>query len=323
MSPLLIAIAVFLGVSALVGGFALLIRQRPSSKVEDRLDSIMGVHVPSGGKEAALKQASVLAHPLDAVPGLLETLVKRIGNVDLLFEQADTRLTLPRLALVSLIMALAGAGLGAALRLHFALLPFVGMAMAVVPVFWLFWRRRRRLKAFAVQLPDALDLLARALRAGQSLGAGFSMVASEVSAPLGKEFGRVFEEQNLGIPLEEALESLTERVPNLDLKFFATALVLQRQTGGDLAEILDKIGSLIRERFQIWGQVQALTGEGRLSGVVLMGLPFVLFLALYKLNPDYVMVLFTDPMGRKMLAFAVIMQVLGALCIRKIVNIKV
>jgi len=319
MSPLLIAIAVFLGVSALVGGFALLIRQRPSSKVEDRLDSIMGVHVPSGSKE----QASVLAHPLDAVPGLLETLVKRIGNVDLLFEQADTRLTLPRLALVSLIMALAGAGLGAALRLHFALLPFVGMAMAVVPVFWLFWRRRRRLKAFAVQLPDALDLLARALRAGQSLGAGFSMVASEVSAPLGKEFGRVFEEQNLGIPLEEALESLTERVPNLDLKFFATALVLQRQTGGDLAEILDKIGSLIRERFQIWGQVQALTGEGRLSGVVLMGLPFVLFLALYKLNRDYVMVLFTDPMGRKMLAFAVIMQVLGALCIRKIVNIKV
>jgi len=319
MSPLLIAIAVFLGVSALVGGFALLIRQRPSSKVEDRLDSIMGVHVPSGSKE----QASVLAHPLDAVPGLLETLVKRIGNVDLLFEQADTRLTLPRLALVSLIMALAGAGLGAALRLHFALLPFVGMAMAVVPVFWLFWRRRRRLKAFAVQLPDALDLLARALRAGQSLGAGFSMVASEVSAPLGKEFGRVFEEQNLGIPLEEALESLTERVPNLDLKFFATALVLQRQTGGDLAEILDKIGSLIRERFQIWGQVQALTGEGRLSGVVLMGLPFVLFLALYKLNPDYVMVLFTDPMGRRMLAFAVVMQVLGALCIRKIVDIKV
>jgi tight adherence protein B len=149
------------------------------------------------------------------------------------------------------------------------------------------------------------------------------MVASEVSAPLGKEFGRVFEEQNLGIPLEEALESLTERVPNLDLKFFATALVLQRQTGGDLAEILDKIGSLIRERFQIWGQVQALTGEGRLSGVVLMGLPFVLFLALYKLNPDYVMVLFTDPMGRRMLAFAVVLQVLGALCIRKIVDIKV
>jgi tight adherence protein B len=323
MSSLVIAVAVFLGVSALVGGLALLLRQRPSSKIEDRLDVLMGIHTPASAKEALLKQASVLAQPLDAMPGILENWAKRIGNVDLLFEQADTQLTLSRLAIISLTLALAGAGLGAVLRLPLFLLPLPGLVMAFLPVFWLFWRRRRRLRAFAVQLPDALDLLARALRAGQSLGAGFSMVASEVSAPLGKEFGRVFEEQNLGIPLEEALESLTERVPNLDLKFFATALVLQRQTGGDLAEILDKIGSLIRERFQIWGQVQALTGEGRLSGVVLMGLPFVLFLALYKLNPDYVMVLFTDPMGRRMLAFAIVMQVLGALCIRKIVDIKV
>jgi tight adherence protein B len=116
---------------------------------------------------------------------------------------------------------------------------------------------------------------------------------------------------------------MTERVPNLDLKFFVTAIVLQRQTGGDLAEILDKIGSLIRQRFQIWGQVQALTGEGRLSGVVLMALPVVLFFAVYYLNPDYVMLLFTDPMGTKMLAVAVFLQIVGALVIRKIVNIKV
>ena len=116
---------------------------------------------------------------------------------------------------------------------------------------------------------------------------------------------------------------MTDRVPNLDLRFFATAVILQRQTGGDLAEILDKIGPLIRERFQIWGQVQALTGEGRLSGIVLMALPVVLFVAVYRLNPDYVMVLFSDPMGKKMLAVAVLLQVLGALVIRKIVNIKV
>jgi tight adherence protein B len=127
----------------------------------------------------------------------------------------------------------------------------------------------------------------------------------------------------LGVPLEETLQALTERVPNLDLKFFATAVVLQRQTGGDLAEILDKIGALIRDRFRIWGQVQALTGEGRLSGVVLLALPVVLFVAVYQLNPDYIMVLFTDPMGKKMLAGAIAMQVVGALVIRKIVNIKV
>ncbi len=144
-----------------------------------------------------------------------------------------------------------------------------------------------------------------------------------MAAPIGKEFGRVFEEQNLGISMDDSLTSLTGRVPNLDLKFFATAIVLQRQTGGDLAEILDKIGYIIRERFKIWGQVQALTGEGRLSGIVLLALPPVLFLAVYRLNPDYIMMLFTDPMGKKMLAGAVVMQVLGALVIRKIINIKV
>jgi tight adherence protein B len=116
---------------------------------------------------------------------------------------------------------------------------------------------------------------------------------------------------------------MTDRVPNLDLKFFVTSLILQRQTGGDLAEILDKIGELIRERFKIWGQVQALTGEGRLSGIVLLALPPALFLAVYKLNPDYVMVLFSDPMGKQMLAGGVVLQILGALVIRKIVNIKV
>ena len=142
-------------------------------------------------------------------------------------------------------------------------------------------------------------------------------------APLGKEFSRVFEEQNLGVPLEESLDSLCERVPNWDLRFLVTAIILQRQTGGDLAEILDKVGNLIRERIRVWGQVQALTGEGRLSGIVLMALPFVLFLAVYKLNPEYVMTLFTDPMGQKMLAVAVIMQILGALVIRKIVTIEV
>lgn len=317
----LVAIAVFLGVAALVGGITLLLRPDASAKIEDRLAVLTGAHASS--KEGALKQASVLSQPLDAVPSFLEGLIKRIGNVDLLFEQADTKLTLSRLLAVSGILAVVGSGIGAVLRLHFALLPLMGLFMAVLPVFWLLLRRRKRMKIFATQLPDALDMLSRALRAGQSLQAGFSMVASEVPAPLGKEFGRVFEEQNLGIALDEALDAMCARVPNLDLKFFATAVILQRQTGGDLAEILDKIGGLIRERFQIWGQIQALTGEGRLSGVVLMGLPVVLFLALYKLNPNYVMVLFTDATGRKMLAFAVVLQFLGALMIRKIVNIKV
>ena len=116
---------------------------------------------------------------------------------------------------------------------------------------------------------------------------------------------------------------LSERIPNLDLRFFTTAVILQRQTGGDLAEILDKIGRLVRERFRIWGAIQALTGEGRISGVVLLGLPPVLFLTIYYLNPEYVQILFTDPLGTQMLSVAVGLQVLGALVIRKIINIRV
>jgi len=323
MSPLVIAMAAFIGVAALVGGVALVLRDNPSSKVEDRLDLLTGTKSAAGGKEGRLQQESVLAQPLDAMPGLIETWVSRFGNVRRLFEQADTSLTVPRLALICTITAVAGAGLGAATGLPFALLPVVALAMASLPLLWLLWRRKRRLKAFAVQLPDALEMLSRALRAGQSLASGFNMAAGEMGPPLSKEFNRVFEEQNLGIPLEESLDEMTERVPNLDLKFFATAVILQRQTGGDLAEILDKIGSLVRQRFQIWGQVQALTGEGRLSGIVLMALPVMLFVAVYYLNPEYVMLLFTDPMGKKMLAVAIFLQVVGALVIRKIVNIKV
>lgn len=319
MSSLLIGIAAFIGVAALVGGVAVMFRDQPANKAEDRLDLLTGAK--SGADK--VKNSSVLAQPLDSVPGIFENLISRVGNVNRLFEQADVSMTYSRLGLACGILGLAASGLGAATGLHFGLLPVFGLAGAFLPFVWLFWRRSRRLKAFAVQLPDALEMLARALRSGQSLGAGFNMVAGEMSPPIGREFGRVFEEQNLGVPLEESLEMMTERIPNLDLKFFATSVVLQRQTGGDLAEILDKIGSLVRERFQIWGQVQALTGEGRLSGIVLLALPIVLFFAVQNLNPEYIAMLFTDPMGKKLLAIAIFLQILGALVIKKIINIKV
>lgn len=323
MSPiLLVAIAAFVGVAALVGSLAMMLRERPGSRVEDRLDLLTSSAAPTS-KESLLNQKSVLLQPLDTMPGMLERALSRFGNIELLLEQADTSLTVPKLGLACLVMAVGGGAIGASMRIPTMVVPLLALSMAGLPVLWLLWRRSRRMKAFAVQLPEALEMLARALRSGQSLSAGFNMAAAELGAPLGKEFQRVFEEQNLGVPLEESLDSMTDRVPNLDLRFFATAVILQRQTGGDLAEILDKIGYLIRERFQIWGQIQALTGEGRLSGVVLLALPVVLFLAVYRLNPDYLMVLFTDPMGKQMLAGAIVMQVLGALVIRKIINIKV
>src|SRR5437762_13508982 len=201
--------------------------------------------------------------------------------------------------------------------------PIGAVLLFSMPWLWLYHKRASRLKRFAGQLPDALELVARALRAGHSLGAGMHVVAEEMPAPISKEFGRVYEEQNLGIPLEEALRGITLRVPNLDLRFFVTSVAIQRQTGGDLAEILDKIGHVIRERYKILGQVKALTAEGRLSGLVLIALPFGLFLMMLHTKYDYISLLWTDPLGIKMSIFALVLQVLGAYAIKKIVDIKV
>lgn len=322
MSPLLVSLLAFVGVAALVGGVALLLGEGRGSRVEDRLHMLTGAG-PGSAKEAS--PASLLSQPLDEVPNIIETLLASFGTFSLRrwIDQADVSLSITQFALVSAVTAVVGAVAAVVAGMGLIAAPISAALFACLPLGWISWRRKRRFKKFAAQLPDALELIARALRAGHSLAAGFDLVQQEMPAPIGSEFGRVFEEQNLGVPLEEALESLSQRIPNLDLRFFCTAVILQRQTGGDLAEILDKIGHLIRERFRIWGQVQALTGEGRLSGIVLLALPPVLFVAVYRLNPEYVMLLFRDPMGKQMLAGAIILQFLGALAIRKIVNIKV
>ncbi len=321
MTSLIIIAAAFVGVASLVGAVAFMLRGDADSELEERLELLTS----KGGSSAAAagQKALVLAGPLDEGKGILEGVLSKLGSFSQIFEQADTNLSPAKFVVLSAALAGAGAVSFAFAGLHPALIPPLAVLAGLLPLAWLLIRRKRRMKLFASQLPQSLELIGRALRAGHSLAAAFSLVSSEMSDPIATEFGRVFEEQNLGVPLEEALQSMTHRIPNLDLKFFATAVILQRQTGGDLAEILDKISHLIRERFALWGQVQALTGEGRLSGVVLLGLPPLLFATVWKLNPDYIMLLFTDPMGKKMLIGAIIMQLLGAIVIRKIVNIKV
>lgn len=319
-ATILVLIAVFSGVALLVVAVAMLLRDKSVSQMEDRLNTLTG----KGDKTSSLAEFSqLLAAQRGENKGFLETVLSRWFNLTRMFEQADVTMTVTKFVTICGGVGLAASAISTFAGLSAALSPAVGLAFSMLPVFWLSFKRKRRLKKFAAQMPEALELVARALRAGHSLAAGFRLVASEMSQPICREFGRVFEEQNLGIPFEEALTSLTERVPNLDLKFFATAVILQRQTGGDLAEILDKIGTLVRERFKIWGQVQALTGEGRLSGIVLLALPPLLFVTVYRMNPDYLMLLFTDPLGKKMLIGGVLLQILGALVIRKIVNIRV
>jgi tight adherence protein B len=323
MSPLVISIAAFIGVAALVGAMAYMLRSDREAEVEERLSVLTGGKKRSDGKPEAAQFSELLSTMRNDGTSALERLVARYLNLRLLFEQADVSLSVTQFVIICGALAGVGLALPIVAGINIMLGPLLAAFFGVLPIMWLLYRRKRRLKHFAAQLPEALELIARALRAGHSLAAGFSLVAQEMSSPIRDEFSRTFEEQNLGIPMEEALEDMTLRVPNLDLKFFATAIILQRQTGGDLAEILDKIGHLIRERFQIWGQVQALTGEGRLSGVVLLALPPALFAVVYRMNPDYLMLLFTDDMGKKMLVGGIIMQLLGALVIRKIVNIRV
>src|SRR5205823_8758827 len=239
-----------------------------------------------------------------------------------MFEQADANIKPSALFGISVGLAAVGGALSLwAVNMYVA--PIGVVLFFTMPWLWLYHKRASRLKKFAGQLPDAMELVARALRAGHSLAAGMHVVAEEMPAPISKEFGRVYEEQNLGISLEDALKGMCDRVPNLDLRFFVTSVAIQRQTGGDLAEILDRIGYVIRERYRILGQVKALTAEGRLSGVVLIALPFALFVFMLHIKPDYVSMLWTHPTGIKIALFPLGMKVLGALVIRKIVNIKV
>src|SRR6476660_3549486 len=322
MNPIIIYTAVFLGVAATIGALSFIMSGDREAEVEERL-SVLTSGKKSKTKGDSSQYQELLAAMKSDQAGGAEKFVSKYLNLRLLFDQADVSFPIPQFLMICGGLAVLGLLLPSLAGFNVMLGPVMAAFLAVLPLLWLLFRRKRRMKKFASQLPQALELIARALRAGHSLASGFSLVANEMSQPIGGEFSRTFEEQNLGKPLEEALNDLAKRVPNLDLKFFATAIILQRQTGGDLAEILDKIGHLIRERFKIWGQVQALTGEGRLSGVVLLALPPVLFLAVYNLNPQYAGKLFTDPMGQQMLLFAAVLQVLGALVIRKIVNIKV
>jgi tight adherence protein B len=320
MSPIIIYSAVFLGVAALVGALAFISKGDKEAEVEERLNALT---VTKSRDQAGTPYKELLSSMRQEGTGGVEKFLARYLNLRLLFEQANVSLTVPKFLMICGGFAGVGLILPSVAGFSVALGPVMAGFLGILPIVWLLFKRKRRLKAFAAQLPEALELIARALRAGHSLAAGFSLVAQETSDPIGGEFGRTFEEQNLGKPLDEALTDLTKRIPNLDLKFFATAIVLQRQTGGDLAEILDKIGHLVRERFKIWGQVQALTGEGRLSGVVLLALPPTLFAVVYHMNPDYLKLLFTDPMGKQMLIGGIVSQLLGALLIRKIVNIRV
>ncbi len=199
----------------------------------------------------------------------------------------------------------------------------VGVAVVVLPLVWLSFRRSRRMNKLANQLPDVFEMMSQALRAGHSLAGAIQLIYEQMPPPVATEFAQVYHEQNLGVKVEEALRSMAERVDSLDVRFFVTAVMIQRQTGGDLAEVLDNISGVIRERIELAGLVRGLTAEGRLSGWVLFALPGIVFAGSMYLNPEYGQVLLDDPNGQLMLMAAIGLQMMGIAMIRWIVNIKV
>ena len=192
-----------------------------------------------------------------------------------------------------------------------------------LPFMFLRVKRTRRLRAFEEAFPEALDLIARALKAGHAFATGLKMVADEMPEPIGPEFRKTFDEQNFGLPLKDALANLTVRIPLLDVRFFSTAVLIQRETGGNLAEILENLGHVVRERFKILRQVRVYTAHGRLTGYVLLGLPVFLAIALAFINPEHMQLLFTERLGHMMLGATVIMQTVGYFWIKQVVKIEV
>lgn len=313
---------IFATVTILASAVFFLLYDSKASTTEDRLEVLTGKKPTNKEEEQGIMKEDLVSAG-NGITQMLAKMFEGMGNIGLFFEQADSPIRPDMFFTLSGVGLVLGTGVGWASRAPVPLWPVFAIAFSLMPLGWLWFRRRSRFKSFAKQLPDAMELIARALRSGHSLNQGIAVVVEEMPAPISTEFMLAYEEQNLGIPIETALKNMMKRMPNMDLKFFVTAVGIQKQAGGDLSEILDKIGYIIRERFKIMGQVMALTGEGRISGVVLQALPIALFLTLYYLNSEYVMLLFQDELGKKMLLYAVVMQVLGAFVIKKIVAIKV
>jgi tight adherence protein B len=206
--------------------------------------------------------------------------------------------------------------------------PFVvGLLSAVVlgalPAGYLYWLKSQRMAMFERQLPEALELVSRALKAGHAFSVGLKLVGDEAADPIGIEFKRVFDETSMGVALPQALQNMTNRLDCVDLRFFVTSVLVQRETGGNLAEIIDSLAGLIRRRFELHLKVRALSAEGRISGIVLFALPLVLGVVLYIMNPEYMGLLFTDPMGQKLATVGSVLMVSGAVAMKRMVMIKV
>jgi tight adherence protein B len=312
------AVALATVATALVIEWALGVRQR--RVVVRQLDALSSATMTSASS-ALLRDtdAEKAARWIEA----LSLRLPQVRSLAALLDRAGLSWTPQSFVVTSLGLALS-AGLGIMLVFPLGLaIAAAAIAAGSIPYGYVRHRARKRMEAFEEQLPEAIDLVGRAMRAGHPLSAGLKMVGDEGQEPLAGQFRRVFEEQRFGMPFDDALMGLTDRVPLTDVRILVTAILVQREVGGNLAEVLDKIAYVIRERFTIKRQIRVYTAQGRFSGVVLALLPIGVGSALFFINREYVVTLFVDPIARYFLVFAVILQVLGYLWIRKIVDVEI
>ena len=293
-------------------------------KVEARLEEVTAVEVTATGDDGQTKTV-VKASSLGPLPGIDRVLggTTQGNKLARWIEQSGVKTTLSAVLLVAFGLAAAGALVVMFTIRTAAIVPFGAAIGFALPFVYLKVKRARRLRTFEENFPEALDLIARSLKAGHAFVTGLKMVADEMDEPVGPEFRKTFDEQNFGLPLKDALENLTLRIPSLDVRFFATAVLIQRETGGNLSEILENLAHVVRERFKILRQVRVHTAHGRFTGYVLLALPAVLCVALSFINPDHMNLLFRERMGHIMLGAAVIMQTIGYFWIQQVVKIEV
>ncbi len=311
----LVVFLLIMGVSSLLQSGS----DKAEQRVRQRLRALALAEADDEAVDLILRESAMSEVPW--FNRLLER-VRWAANLEKLIAQAEAKGTAGVYLLFCALLAVVGAYVGGLSgRLWVAAVS--GGLLAYLPIWRLAAMKRKRMDRFQQQLPEALDLMARALKAGHTFGGGMRMVADEFESPIGPEFGKTLDEINYGMDVDRALSNLQSRVDCPDLKFFTVSINIQRETGGNLAEIIAKISSLVRDRFALFGKIRVLSAEGRVSAYILIALPFLLTAILYAVNAEYVSLLWTRDLGVSMVYAALFSMVIGWIVIRKIIKIKV
>jgi tight adherence protein B len=321
---MLVSFLVFLFALFLVLGAYLLATQGTDAKrarLRQRLSEALLHSAHTEDIEVVLARNELMSE----IPWLNRSLVRVQAALHLkrLLDQADLHITPSRLVMFSGMAGLLAALATSVVSISILLIVVAGFAAASIPFVHVWWMRKKRFDSFLEHLPDALDLMSRGLSAGHGFAEAMHMVSTEMPEPIATEFRKTYEEQNLGLSLKLALENLVDRIPLLDLRMCITAVLIQRETGGNLAEILEKVAYTIRERFRIMGDLKTLTTSSRMSAWLLCALPIGVTLVITGMNPDYMAILWKDYRGHYLIATALFLQVTGMLIVRKILRIKI